>query len=210
MKRVFVISTLLLLTSTVRSQDAMEDYMAKFVKSEADKISLKEITNDDLQVIRIWQSDYQVLELRKSKENIVSGELINYVTKYNRKDKPVKVIKESIQLNQNVAEYLLINAISLNIQSIKDPDEINGYPQGLDGKTTTIETYLDKNYRVASYWELENDHYQNPDNSDIKEIRSILKLINDKISWWPLFKSFRDQLKPGAYRYGGINMTLMK
>ena len=182
----------------------------KFIEQEVAKIELEDISEKDSLLLRIWQSDFQVLELRLTKTNIASGKLVNYVTKFNRREKPIKVLKETIDLNPSNVSELLNKLIINGVNTIKDSNEIDGYPDGLDGKTTTIELYSNNKYRITSYWEIENDYYLDSDNTEIKKVRSILNIANKEVSWWPLFKSFRDNLKPGAYRYGAINMTVMK
>ena len=197
-------------SSLCLGQINVHEYILDFTKQEAEKIELDQPTNRDSILIRIWQSNYQVLEIRRSKDEISTGKLVNYVTKYNRREKPLKVLKEVIDLKPNFTDELLNQFITKEIGSIKDSDEIRDYPDGLDGKTTTIEFYFNSSHRISSYWEIENDYYMDPSNPEIRKIRSILEIANSKISWWPLFKRFRDQLKPGSYRYGGINMIVMK
>lgn len=210
MKRILYISIVLAHSIICFGQSHNENYLIKYIEQEVSKIELEGFSDKDSLLLRIWQSDFQVLELRLAKTNIASGKLVNYVTKYNRREKPIKVLKETIDLRPNNVSELLNELINNGVHTIKDSNEIDGYPDGLDGKTTTIEVYSNNKYRITSYWEIENDYYIDSDNSEIKKVRSILKLANKEVSWWPLFKNFRDNLKPGAYRYGGINMTVMK
>ena len=210
MKRIVNISIILLLSINGYGQTDVDKYLSEYTQKEIQKIDLVDHSDNDSLLVRIWQSNYQVLELRRSKSNEASGKLTNYVTKYNRREKPIKVLKEVIELKSNDADDLLNKLIISGIRTIKDSDKIENYPDGLDGKTTVIEVYSNSQYRITSYWEIENDYYMDKENSDIRDIRSILNIVNNKVSWWPLFKRFRDDLKPGAYTYGGINMTVMK
>lgn len=210
MKKIVNIAIILLLCLSCFGQTDVDKYWHDFIQREIQKIGLDKPSDNDSLLIRIWQSNYQVLELRRTKSNEVTGKLVNYVTKYGNRGKPIKVLSEVIDLEVSIAHVLLNSLSASEIRTIKNSSEIENYPDGFDGKTTLIEIYSSKDHRITSYWEIENDRYIDPDNEDIKRIRSILNIVNGKVSWWPLFKRFRDELRPGAYRYGGINMIVTR
>ena len=208
MKKVFNIAILVIQCIICFCQSNNGNYFDNFTDNEIQKIGLNHLAINDSILIRIWQSDYQVLELRRTKFNEVNGRLINYVTKIDKQEKANKVVKEIIELMPNIVNNLMDDLFLLGIQSIKDSGEIEDYPNGFDGKTTSIEVQTHYKHRITSYWEIENDNYLNSDNEDIKQIRSILNRVNNEVSWWPLFKRFRDNLKPGKYKYGGFIMIV--
>ena len=95
----------------------------KFIEQEISKIEIEGFSDKDSLLLRIWQSDFQVLELRLTKTNIARGKLVNYVTKYNRREKPIKVLKETIDLKPNKALELINQLINNEVHTIKDSNE---------------------------------------------------------------------------------------
>ena len=130
MKHLFEISTLVLLAMICSAQHRTMNILWNFSNKKLRNWKCRIFKKGDLEIIRIWQSDYQVLELQNLKENFVSGKLINYVTKTRRKGKSVKIIKEAITLDPKIAKYLYEELVDSKINKRKDSNEIEDYPVG--------------------------------------------------------------------------------
>ena len=95
---------------------------------------------------------------------------------------------------------------SENIEVLLDSDEVEGYVNGVDGKTYVFEISVNQKRRVYSYWEPESERYQDPLIKEVINVRNILNKINSEFNLWEYFVKFRDRLPNGHYSYGMIQL----
>ncbi|HPW97979.1 MAG TPA: hypothetical protein PK218_05410 [Flavobacterium sp.] len=194
-----------LITTFAFGQTEKESFWNPYIESDRIEIGLKHYDSINFEkAYRIW-SDYQVVELMKINDTTYRGTLTNFVTQNKRKNKK-KIIYQKIKIPNETVERLINTLYIENIETLKDCSEIENYPKGFDGKTYVFEIGKEKTRRVYSYWEPENERYQNPEMSEIKNVRKILSSINTEFNLWKYFKDFRDRLPKGSYSYGMINM----
>ena len=195
-----------LITTFTFGQKKKESFWNPYIESDRIGIELKHYDSLNYKkAYRIW-TDYQVVELIKLTDSTYSGSLTNFVTQRKSKKKN-EIVFQKIKIQDKTVEKLIKTLQSQNIETLKDSDEIEGYPKGFDGKTYIFEIGNEKSRRVYSYWEPENEQYQNPEMPEIKNVRSILTSINSEFNLWDYFVKFRDRLPNGIYSYGMINMV---
>ncbi|QNJ98175.1 hypothetical protein ALE3EI_1621 [Constantimarinum furrinae] len=176
---------------------------------ETDRIEIELPKYDSLnfeKAYRIW-TDYQVVELIKFNDTTYSGLLVNFISKTNRKGIHKKTIFQKITIPIKTVKKLITELNSENIEILPDSDEVDGYVNGLDGKTYIFEISANKERRVYSYWEPESEQYQDPLIKEVINVRNILNKINSEFKLWEYFVKFRDRLPSGHYSYGMILLT---
>lgn len=150
---------------------------------------------------RLWD-DGQVIEIRKN-NSVITGVIVNYIYHFkNNKYYNSKIIADTIALSAEQAKtaYKLIQ--NSEILAIPTDHEINGWHQGLDGITYTIE-YSDKdNYWLKTYW--------TPSAQDsvpeATTVLNFLKNISDSLDLNGKYNTFKNTLLPkGCYSRGGIS-----
>jgi hypothetical protein len=194
-----------LITTFAFGQTEKESFWNPYIESDRIEIGLKHYDSLNFEkAYRIW-TDYQVVELIKITDSTYSGTLTNFVTRNKRKNK-TEIIYQKIKVPDGTVEKLINILYSENIEALKDCSEIENYPKGLDGKIYIFEIGNQTTRRVYSYWEPENERYQNPEMPEIKNVRNILSSINAEFNMWEYFKDFRDRLPKGNYTYGMMNM----
>lgn len=194
-----------LISTFAFGQTEKESFWNPYIESDRIEIGLKHYDSLNFEkAYRIW-TDYQVVELIKITDSTYNGTLTNFVTKHKRKNK-AETIYQKIKIPNGTVKELMTSLQKENIETLKDCSEIENYPQGFDGKTYVFEIGTEKEKRIYSYWEPENERYQDPEMSEIKNVRNILKSINNEFNLWKYFKDFRDRLPKGSYSYGMINM----
>jgi hypothetical protein len=171
------------------------------IQSKLDLIQFDSIKHNKL--YRIW-TDYQVVEFIELNDSTYYGNLTNFVTK-NNKNK--EIIYQKIKISSKILKKLIKLLETENIETLKDCNEIEGYPKGFDGKNYTFEIGNKLGRRVYSYWEPENLYYQNPEMPEIISVRNILNHINAEFNMLKYFLDFRDRLPRGNYSYGMIHMS---
>jgi len=99
---------------------------------------------------------------------------------------------------------------SENIETLPDSDDIENYPDGLDGTTYIFEVKTTDLYRIYSYWEPMNDRYIDGNIPEVRHVRNILSRIYNELELRSSFIKFRDSLPKGVYEYGGLIMEKIK
>ncbi|WP_186826913.1 hypothetical protein [Seonamhaeicola algicola] len=194
-----------LITTLALGQTEKESFWKPYIESDRIEVELKHYDSITFEkAYRVW-TDYQVVELIKLNDSTYNGALTNFVTKHKRKNK-TETIYQKIKISTGTAKELMTSLQKENIETLKDCSEIENYPQGFDGKTYVFEIGTEKEKRIYSYWEPENERYQNPEMPEIKNVRNMLNAINAEFDLWKYFKDFRDRLPKGSYSYGMINM----
>ena len=205
MKKQIHILILSLISTFAFGQTEKESFWNPYIESDRIEIGLKHYDSLSFEkAYRIW-TDYQVVELIKITDSTYNGTLTNFVTENKRKNK-TEIIYQKIKIPNKIVEKLISSLNAENIETLKDCAEIENYPKGFDGKTYVFEIGNGITRRVYSYWEPENEKYQNPEMAEIKNVRNILNSINTEFNLWKSFKDFRDRLPKGNYSYGMINM----
>lgn len=203
--RIYIL-LLSLITTFTFGQTRKESFWNPYIESYRIGVGLQHYDSLNFKkAYRIW-TDYQVVELIKLTDSTYSGSLTNFVTQRKSKKKS-EIVFQRIKIPDKTLEKLIKTLHSQNIETLKDSDEIEDYPKGFDGKTYVFEVGKEKIRRVYSYWEPENEQYQNPDMPEIKNVRTILASINSEFNLWDYFVKFRDRLPSGSYSYGMINMV---
>jgi hypothetical protein len=175
--------------------------------TEKDRMEIKLDRMTDIKfekLYRIW-TDYQVIELIKYNDSIFDGRLVNFVYVNDKKAKS-KTVSQKIKIPTKTVKKLIAKLNSENIETLVDCSKIPYYPKGFDGKTYTFEIGVNNTNRIYSYWEPENEKYQNPHLKEIQNVRSILNAINTEFNLWKYFLLFTDRLPKGSYSYANIQM----
>lgn len=205
LKKQFYILIISLISTFAFGQTEKESFWNSYIESDRIEIGLKHYDSINFEkAYRIW-TEYQVVELIKINNTTYIGTLTNFVTQNKKKNKTA-IIYQKIKIPNETVGRLIKTLYTENIQTLKDCSEIENYPKGFDGKTYVFEIGNGMTRRVYSYWEPENERYQNPEMPEIKNVRNILNSINTEFNLWKYFKDFRDRLPKGSYSYGMINM----
>ncbi len=200
---IFVFS---LISTFTFGQTEKESFWNPYIESDRIEIGLKHFDSLNFEkAYRIW-TDYQVVELIKINDSTYNGTLTNFVT-HRKSKKKNEIVYQRIKIPNKTVEKLIKSIRSENIETLKDCSKIENYPKGSDGKTYIFEIGNGKTRRVYSYWEPENERYQNPEMSEIKNVRNILNAINSEFNLWKYFADFRNRLPKGNYTYGMIYMS---
>ncbi|MDO1451417.1 hypothetical protein Q0590_34400 [Rhodocytophaga aerolata] len=178
-----------------------------YVDEDAKELNLQNLEKTTYpKAYRIWNS-YQVIELIQENDSTYRGQLINYVAKINRKEEKKRLINQKLFIPESVAKTLIHQLTAQDIEYLPDGKDVKGYVTGLDGMSYQFEIKSAGKYRIYSYWEPEDDLYQNSQIQEVQKVRNILSALDQHLDVWKLFTSFRDQLPYGRYQYGGIIMT---
>lgn len=198
-----------LISTFTFGQTENESFWNSYIESDRIAIDLKHYDSLNFEkAYRIW-TDYQVVELIKFSDSTFSGTLTNFVTHIINKKKS-EIIYQRIRIPDKTIEKLIKILKSENIENLKDCYKVENYTVGLDGKTYVFEIGIGNKRRVYSYWEPENNRYQDPKIPEVKHVRNILKAINSEFDLWDYFVKFRDNLPNGDYSYGMIYMSTIK
>ena len=146
-------------------------------------------------------------ELIELQDHSFKGRYIMTVSKINKKEVPVKILKHALIIPADDVEYLMKAVHQEQIETLVDCGDIEGYVIGNDGFNLQVQISTKELNRNYGYWEPENDRYQNPQLKEIQRIRAILKLLRSKIDLYGLFDRYTATLPPGRYAYGGIVLT---
>jgi len=164
--------------------------------------SSQKLENEE--VYRIWFDDFQVIELVKTENSLVSGTLVNYVTKVARNGKKNKIISQKLDIPESTAKSLFEKFKNENIETLPDSKDIDGYVFGCDGNSVTFEIKTPNVNRTYFYWEPENNNYQDSTNINVIAVRQILNAVNGEMNRSRLFRNFTASLGVGEYHYGMI------
>ena len=191
-------------------QDQEESFWKEYIDEDVSKLNLQNLESTDYDIaIRLWKP-YQVIELVKVNDSVYQGQVVNYVTKVNRKEESKGAVSQRLSIPASVTKSLIEQLLQEGVKELPDSDDVEGYVNGVDGTTYVFEVNSHDKYRVYSYWEPENDHYQNPELKEVKSVRNILSAINKQFDAWKLFTMFRDNLPAGRYQYGGVVLVVSK
>ena len=206
MKYKYLITLLILSISAFGQDNETDSYWKSYIDLKAESLNLEQIeVTKYLRVYRIWTT-FQVVELIQVNDTVYKGQLVNYVTKLKRKKE--KILFESKEISDSTVNNLLDNLSTEKIESLPDSYDIKNYPIGVDGISYIFEIQNRNNYRVYSYWEPENDNYQDKNMYEIIQVRKILDYLNTEFDLWNNFIEFRDNLPIGTYTYAGIIMNI--
>ncbi|WP_347158315.1 hypothetical protein [Pontibacter chitinilyticus] len=201
---------LLVISLPLLGQNKKESFWKNYIDEDVSELNLQNLENSDYTTaIRLWKP-YQVVEFIKVNDSVYQGQLVNFVTKLNRKEEKKAVVSEKVIIPASVTKILIEQLQKEGVEELPDSYDVEGYVNGLDGTTYVFEVSSRDKYRVYSYWEPENDHYQNSDLREVKSVRNVLSAINKEFDSWKLFTLFRDSLPAGRYQYGGIIMVKTK
>ncbi|MBC5774310.1 hypothetical protein H8S95_09580 [Pontibacter sp. KCTC 32443] len=180
---------------SIRDKDVKELGMAKLDTAEYQK------------AYRIWR-DYQVVELVQYNDSTYDGQIVNFATKhFGSKRKPKsELLVHKIKIPGQKVLSLMDTLKAFNIETLPDSEEIQNYPQGLDGTTYVFEIGKNEVYRLYSYWEPESERYQDGSLPEIISVRKILESLDKEFTLNKFFAGFLGRLPKGEYSYGGIYM----
>jgi hypothetical protein len=173
-----------------------------FISSQQEKLKLNNF--EDFEFVkryRIWTNS-QLLEFIKINDSTYEGSLINYINKVYRKSIPIKTIYQKQLIPILTVEKIMNQIYNESIETLNDCDDIEGCVTGLDGKTYIFEIGFDNNRKIYTYWEPEDDDYQNSEIVEIKNVRNILNVIRTEIKNEYSLKKFIDDLPIGTYSNG--------
>jgi hypothetical protein len=208
MKKIFQILILLTIANLSFGQEQKESFWKKYIDEDTKELKLEELNEKNYPLaVRIW-TDFQMVELINKGDSLYEGQLINYVTKVNRKEEKKGLVSQRLKIPEYVVKRLIEELSNQKIKDLPDSYKVEGYINGLDGITYIFEVKSLGEYRIYSYWSPESDHYQNPNIEEVKRVRNILTAINKEFNLRKSFARFRDGLPIGRYRYGGIIMKV--
>jgi len=203
-KKLHIILITIFISSLSFGQTEKVSFWNSYIEADRIKIELPKYDSLNFEkAYRIW-TDYQVVELIKFNDTTYSGLLVNFTSKTNRKGIHKKTIFQKITIPNKTVKKLITELNSENIEILPDSNEVDGYVNGLDGKTYIFEISANKKRRVYSFWEPESERYQDPLIKEVKNVRNILNKINSEFNLWEYFVKFRDRLPSGHYSYGMI------
>jgi len=208
MKLLVLILSLFISCSAFGQLTETQSYWKSIRDKEIKELGLAKLDSAEYQkAYRIWR-DYQVVELLQYDDSTFDGQIVNFVTKHSgSKRKPKsEMLVHKVKIPAQTVSLLMDTLQENNIETLPDSEEIENYPQGHDGTTYIFEVGKNEAYRLYSYWEPENDRYQDGSLPEIISVRRILKSLNNEFSLNKLFVGFLDRLPKGEYSYGGIYM----
>ncbi len=201
---------LLIVSLPLFGQNKEVSFRKKCIDDDVRELKLQNFENADYNTaIRLWKP-YQVVELIRVNDSVYHGQLVNFITKVNRKEELKGIVSQSLSIPATVTKTLMEQLLKEGVEGLPDSYDVEGYVNGLDGTTYVFEVSSHYKYRVYSYWEPENDRYQNPELREVKSVRNIISVINKQFDSWKIFTMFRDNLPAGRYQYGGIIMVVSK
>jgi len=153
-------------------------------------------------IYKIKIDDYQAVELIEFKNGEYSGSLTNSIWKINLTEGPKKQIIQKIDFSNTMAKSILNECYTQDIETLPSCENVKGYIVGQDGIVVTITIKSNLINRSYSYWEPENDSYQNSEIKEVKNIRNILNAVNNEFNLTRTFDKFIDGLSTGEYAYG--------
>ena len=210
MKLFILIITLLSSLSAFSQVTERQKYWKKIVDKDAKELGVNNLDSTRLiKTYRMWYNSMQLVELTQLNDSIFDGQIVNYVTKNSgTKKKPKKeILVHKTKIPSLIVRTLIDTLHSANIETLPDADEIESYPKGFDGRNYVFEIGENGSYRIYSYWEPENEQYQNGNLAEIINIRKILKTLRHELSLGKLFSDFLNRLPTGSYYYGGTGMV---
>jgi len=212
MQIVTLISILIVLTLPADAQESKQSILKGLIEEDIQELGLTKLdSSNNLRTYRIWITYQQVIEVSQLDNSTFSGFVINYITKTEGRGKRER--NELIVHNSPIPPERIMNLMNdlqkENIETLPDDDEVEEYPDGLDGTSYTFEVQTSDKHRLYSYWEPMNDRYTNEQTPEVANVRNIIKRLNKEFDLWNHFVKFRDRLPSGNYSYGGIQMIKM-
>lgn len=210
MKLLILIVVLLINLSAFCQTTERQSYWKIIVDKDAKELEINNLdSTGQIKTYRIWYNSMQVVELTQLNDSTFDGNIVNYVTKSSgTKKKPQKeTLTHKTKIPSLTVRKLIDTLHSANIETLPDSDEIEGYPQGFDGRNYVFEIGKKGCYRIYSYWEPENEQYQNGNLAEIINVRKILQALHSELPLNKLFSGFLNRLPKGSYNYGGIDMV---
>lgn len=197
----------LLVPNFLIAQDDVSGWK-QFINQDVAELKITPIETSNCSVhYRIWKG-YQLVDLCRKNETDFSGQVINYVTKeYKSWGKTkYKVLSEIIPISPLKAKELFQSLKSESIETLPDDNEVEGYPDGLDGIAYVFEFRTNTTSRLYSYWEPLNDYYIDGNIPEVVHVRNILNKLYDELKLSESFINFKNDLPKGTYSFGGIIM----
>ncbi|MER2999583.1 hypothetical protein [Pontibacter populi] len=210
MKFPLLIVVLLMSLSALGQITERQAYWKSIVDKDAKELGMATLDSaGNVKTYRIWYNSMQVVELIHLNDSIFDGHILNYVTKNSgTRKKPMKeTLIHRIKIPPLTVRKLIDSLHNANIETLPDSDEIEGYPQGFDGRNYVFEIGTQGSYRIYSYWEPENEQYQNGSLAEIINVRKILRTLQTELSLSKLFSGFINRLPKGSYTYGITNLV---
>lgn len=210
MKLPILIVVMLTSISAFCQQTERQSYWKKIVDKDAQELGMNNLdSTKHIKSYRVWYNSLQVVELLQLNDSSFDGHIINYVTKNSgTKKKPKKeTLIHKTRIPSLTVKKLIDTLQSASIETLPDSDEIKDYPQGFDGRNYVFEIRTKGNYRIYSYWEPENEQYQNGSLAEIISVRKIIKTLQTELGLSKIFSGFINRLPKGSYTYGMTNMV---
>lgn len=178
-----------------------------FAQNKKAEFDLTEFNNSiHNKIYKIEIADFQVIELIELKNGEYLGSLTNSIWKINQEEGQKKQITQLIKFPNNIAKSILNQCKNENIETLPSCEQVIGYIVGLGGTTVSVSIKTNTVSRTYSYWEPENDSYQNSEIVEVKKMRNILNAINVEFNLTKTFDKFIDGLSTGNYVYGMMIM----
>ncbi|MBB6613016.1 hypothetical protein H7F15_18390 [Pontibacter sp. Tf4] len=210
MKFPLLIVVLLVSLSALGQITERQAYWKTIVDKDAKELGMTTLDSaGHVKTYRIWYNSMQVVELVQLNDSTFDGHIVNYVTKNSgtRKKPKEETLIHKTKIPPLTVRNLIDTLHSANIETLPDSDKIKDYPQGFDGRNYVFEIGTQGNYRIYSYWEPENEQYQNGSLMEIINVRKILRTLQTELGLAKLFSGFIDRLPKGSYTYGITNMV---
>lgn len=185
-------------------QEDKQSFWKPYIDADVKRLDLASFDSLICQkAYRIWYP-HQVIELIELEDSHFSGQLVNFATRITRKGEPLNTVNQNLIIPNYTVPSLMADLMEENIETLPDSYEVDNYVNGLDGTTLIFEILVDNQYRLYSYWEPENDHYQDSTLMEVKQIRNIIAIIKGPMDLERLYSRFTDGLERGDYEVGGV------
>lgn len=204
MKFVTILLFALISCNLLLGQENQQSVWKPYVNADVKRLDLTSFDSLKCQkAYRIWYP-HQVIELFEIEDSLFSGQLVNFATRITRKGEPLNTVYQKLMIPDFTVLSLMSDLSKENIETLPDSYDVAQYVNGLDGTTLVFEILVDNRYRLYSYWEPENDHYQDSTLIEVKQVRNIISIIKAQMDLKHLYSRFTDGLRRGYYELGGI------
>jgi hypothetical protein len=189
------------------SDTLVSTYEIKWKLELEKEIKLRNINQDSkVYHFRYW-NDGQVVDIWKKSDSKITGSITNYTREYIednwRKKKKPKTYYNKVKINIEIAKEALNFIHQSKINDLPTDRLIEGWEQGCDGISYSIELFSNGKYSMKSYW--------TPKAQDsLKEallVQNFITTFEEMLNLKYLYNKFFDTLPVGCYNTGSIIVT---
>lgn len=164
-----------------------------------DELKLDDLLNTDGFRFRLW-TDNQVIDISQN-----SGKVVTFEREYDEKNyqKKGKLHSETAKVVEPTLSQFLQLIQSSKILELPSEDEIEGWAQGFDGITYTVEYSTTSEYYFRTYWTPDIQ----PELPEAVLVENFVQQTKKQLNLKMLYDQFFAKLPKGCYNNGDIIMT---